>query len=381
MAPSLLGKHQSRVCSACGFEVVSEVLDPARRFMVCPNCGSRIAIEGVCLTKPAAEVVLKGGQLPMRWDVIGFQRSGDPQASVKRVIGLPGEKVWFENGNVFLQTGNAGPKLLRKDWAQQKATRVLVHDNRFQDQGSRWVRLAPTSSLMSAIPKRLKTEDRHWLRYQPKRCYEYTFGQSWTPQIEDAYGFNQGISRKLNSVNEVCVEFEFDSAGEGFESGGAELLVAIVVGEQTHVARFAFEGNSVDVQLFGRDKKLTAVTRHQIDRDRPICGVSNIDQQIIVAVGEKQVCSIDLDKHGSDDPVELLLSLLPSTLVDLKRVRLWRDTYYFSPVPREEILRRQAEAKGYFVIGDNLPVSQDSRFWPVPRVEVKEILGVVDVGQ
>ena len=384
MAPNLLGEHQNRVCSACGFKIVSEVVDPTRRFVVCPNCGSRVTIEGACLTDPATEVALKVGQLPTRWQVIGFQRPDDQQASIKRVIGLPGEKVWFENGNVFLQTQNAEPKLLKKDWAQQKATRVLVHDNQFQDQGSRWVPLAPVSRLTGAVPQRFETEDRRWLRYQPRRCYEHTLGQSWTPRIEDAYGFNQGVSRQLNSVNEVCVEFEFDPTAKSFQDSQSELLVAIVVGEQTHLVRFAFEGDSVEVQLFGRDQKLTAVTRCQIGRQRVVCGVSNIDQQIIVVVGEKQICSIDLAEHGSADPVELLLSLRPSNPVDVKRVRLWRDVYYFSSVSRNELLQRQAGvagAEGYFVVGDNLPVSQDSRFWLRPRVEATDILGVVDIGQ
>ena len=384
MAPNLLGEHQCRVCSACGFEIVSEVVDPARHVVVCPNCGSRVAIEAACLTDPAAEVVLKVGQLPTRWQVIGFQRPTDQQASIKRVIGLPGEKVWFENGNVFLQTKNAEPIMLRKDWAQQRTTRVLVHDNRFQDQDSRWVPLAPASRLTGVVPQQFQTKDQHWFKYQSKRCYEHALGQSWTPRIEDAYGFNQGVSRQLNSVNEVCVEFEFDPAAEAFQNRQSELLVAIVVGEQTHLARFAFEGGSMDVQLFGRDQKLTAVTRCQIGRQRVVCGISNIDQQIIVVVGEKQICSIDLAEHGSADPVELLLSLRPSNPVDFERVRLWRDVYYFSSVPRKELLQRQAGtagAEGYFVVGDNLPVSQDSRFWLRPRVEATDILGVVDIGQ
>ena len=384
MAPNLLGEHQCRVCSACGFEIVSEVVDPARHVVVCPNCGSRVAIEAACLTDPAAEVVLKVGQLPTRWQVIGFQRPTDQQASIKRVIGLPGEKVWFKNGNVFLQTQNAEPKLLRKNWAQQKATRVLMHDNQFQSQDSRWVSLAPASQLAGAVPQRFEAADRNWLRYQPRRCYEHLLGQSWTPRIEDTYGFNQDVSRQLNSVNEVCVEFEFDPAATAIQDRQAELLVAIVVGDQTHLARFAFEGDSVDVQLFGRDEKLTAVTRCHIGRQRVVCGVSNIDQQIIVVVGDKQVCSIDLAEDGSSDPVELLLSLRPSNPVDFRRVRLWRDVYYFSSVSRKELLQRQAGtagAEGYFVVGDNLPVSQDSRFWLHPRVEATDILGVVDIGQ
>ena len=126
------------------------------------------------------------------------------------------------------------------------------------------------------MPQRFETEDRHWFRYQPRRCYEHLLGQSWTPRIEDTYGFNQGVSRQLNSVNEVCVEFEFDPAATAIQDRQAELLVAIVVGEQTHLARFTFEGDSVDVQLFGRDEKLTGITRCQIASSRLVCGISNI---------------------------------------------------------------------------------------------------------
>ena len=140
------------------------------------------------------------------------------------------------------------------------------------------------------------------------------------------------------------------------------------------------------MQLFNRDNQLVAGNNWRIDQGLLLCGISNIDQQIIVAVGDQQTHLLDLPPQNVNSRVEVLLSLQPANPIDLKRVRLWRDTYYFSPILREELLRRQAGAglagtDGYFVVGDNLPVSQDSRSWPRPRVKAKDILGVVDIGQ
>ena len=144
MAPHFFGEHQSTVCRGCGFEIVSEVAEPASISIVCPNCGLVCSDKNQVSMQPADQVSLELGRLPERWQVIGFQRSSDDQASIKRVIGLPGETVWFEDGNVFLQTNDGEAELLKKNWLQQKATRILVHDNQFQDDHPRWLPLEPT---------------------------------------------------------------------------------------------------------------------------------------------------------------------------------------------------------------------------------------------
>ena len=393
MAPHFFGKHQSTVCSGCKFEILSEVVSTANSHVVCPNCGLRSGSENQFSTRLADQVSLDLGQLPERWQVIGFQRSNDDQASMKRVIGLPGETVWFERGNVFVQTKNGPAEMLKKNWPQQKATRVLVHDNRFQDDQPRWLSLDPTSTLTASVPARFQSPENRWLSFQPKRCYDHSSKQAWLPQIEDSYGFNQSVSRTLNRVNEMCMEFEFNSDSNWFESGESELLVAIVVGQQTYLARFVFSRDWVDVQLFDRDRQLTKVTRCRIDPASPTCAVSNVDSQITLAVGDQQVQLFDfgsLIEPGSlvqqRSPVELLVSISPSNPEILEGLRLWRDIYYFSPLSRDELLKRQAGTglagtEGYFVVGDNLPVSWDSRRWLLPRVDAKDILGVVDIGQ
>ena len=388
MAPHFFGKHHSTVCSECNFEIVSEVAATESNSVVCPNCGYLCGLENKFSTRPADQLSLKLGQLPERWQVIGFRRSNDDQASIKRVVGLPGETVWFEHGNVFTQTKGDEAKLLKKSWDQQVATRILVHDNRFQDDTARWTPLAPTSPLTEKMPKKFQTAEYRWFSYQPKRCYEHSPKQTWLPQIEDSYGFNQTINRTLNLVNEVCLEFELDLDSKWFQTGKAQLLVAIVSGQQTHLVRFVFNRDSVDVQLFDRNERVTAETRCRLDPGSPTCAISNVDSQIIIAVGGNKPVLIDVSGAEADSlsPVELLVSLEPSNSMGLKGLRLWRDMYYFSPLSRDELLQRQAGeglagTEGYFVVGDNVPVSWDSRRWLLPRVDANDILGVVDIGQ
>jgi len=387
MAPHFFGKHQSTVCRGCKFTIVSEVTPATNNSVVCPNCGLACNAENEFLAQPADRVSLNVEHLPERWQVIGFQRANDDQASIKRVVGLPGESVWFDHGNVFRQMKDGQAELLRKNWLQQKATRVLVHDNRFQDDVARWAPLEPASPLHASVPTRFQTPRNRWFSFRPKRCYDHSSKQAWTPQIEDSYGFNQTISRSLNRVSEVCLEFEFDPHSKLGQAGGAELLIAIVVGQQTHLARFVFNHDSVDVQLFDRQEQVAAVARCPIDPDLPTCAISNVDSQILVAVGDQQVLNLEVSSPGQQNlSAELLVSFQPTDSAGLKHLRLWRDIYYFSPLSRGELLQRQAGTglagtEGYFVVGDNLPVSWDSRRWLLPRVDAEDILGVVDIGQ
>ena len=169
-------------------------------------------------------------------------------------------------------------------------------------------------------------------------------------------------------------------------------MVAIVADQQTYLAQFVFSQESVDVQLFDGDDQIASALHCQIDPKSPTCAISNVDSQIIIAVGDEQVLSFDVSSPqtgsvvDSNSSVELLVSLKPASLEGLSGLRLWRDIYYFSPLSRDELLQRQsgsglAGTAGYFVVGDNLPVSRDSRRWLLPRVDVKDILGVVDIGQ
>ena len=74
--------------------------------------------------------------------------AGGQDLAVKRVVGLPGEKIEISDGDIY-----ADGKIQRKTLRQQRALRILVHDDDYagaaprwqpQDVGSNWTASART---------------------------------------------------------------------------------------------------------------------------------------------------------------------------------------------------------------------------------------------
>ena len=65
---------------------------------------------------------------PRRWDLIAFRSHDAPDyLEVKRVVGLPGERISIRQGDVY-----ADGRLARKTLPQLRAAAVLVHDSGFE---------------------------------------------------------------------------------------------------------------------------------------------------------------------------------------------------------------------------------------------------------
>ncbi|MBM4075660.1 MAG: signal peptidase I, partial [Planctomycetes bacterium] len=144
MAPSLLGFHKRVECPTCKFtfpfgvaydtddESDSEDLDRVRSSAICPNCGQK-AIDLTEVPRNHGDQLLVNKQAylyqsPERWEVVVFRNPAkSTEAYVKRVVGLPGEKIQIRNGDIVVNG-----RLARKDWDRQRAMRILVHDHSFQ---------------------------------------------------------------------------------------------------------------------------------------------------------------------------------------------------------------------------------------------------------
>jgi len=141
MAPGLLGFHRRIACPSCHYDfafgvafddsvdasspVVTEP-EGSRRYATCPNCGQiNIDVSGVPNSHGDQLLVQKhvyDFRQPRRWEVIVFRNPASPgEAYVKRVTGLPGERIQLVNGDVFING-----ELARKDFQQQLAMRIPV---------------------------------------------------------------------------------------------------------------------------------------------------------------------------------------------------------------------------------------------------------------
>src|SRR5258708_7450880 len=106
MAPCLLGYHRQVSCPSCRYPFAVEGGSTTLK-AVCPNCGrGGISVEGLPRNDGDHLLVHRGQyefRRPRRWEVIVFRNPNKPtQAYVKRLIGLPGEAVRIEGGDVFV---------------------------------------------------------------------------------------------------------------------------------------------------------------------------------------------------------------------------------------------------------------------------------------
>jgi signal peptidase I len=145
MAPTLFGRHKDAACPQCGevYEVgASEELDDDGSILLrrithstCPNCRHEFSIKD--------DPVYKGDRIlvnkfpyeigdPQRWDVCVFKFPEIPERNyIKRLIGLPGEAIRLDRGDVYTRAGTAGDfRIQRKaDPNKQDVLQILVYND------------------------------------------------------------------------------------------------------------------------------------------------------------------------------------------------------------------------------------------------------------
>ncbi|MDX1962669.1 MAG: signal peptidase I [Pirellulales bacterium] len=161
MAPTLQGKHYDLVCPQCGTSFRKGYSDSnpaapgaglnATTAACCPNCQY---VQAVQPETDKYEQVFEGDRIvvnkfiydfhpPERWDVIVFKYPEDPKTNyIKRLIGLPGETLKIEHGDIWLKPpsganlpAGTGPQweIARKpNLAKLRAMLQPVHDQDHQ---------------------------------------------------------------------------------------------------------------------------------------------------------------------------------------------------------------------------------------------------------
>lgn len=382
MSPSMPGEHYFVKCSECGFSFTCDIEQAQRRQdLICSNCGGKTDSK-FCQQKAAASVEILDSNFPIqRWDVIAFRRpvnsdQNDHQpAGIKRVVGLPGESIEIRGGNLF-----ANGSIVQKNIEQQKMLRIPVHDTSFQqDLNRNWVSSTGLGWHLGPFIHFVPPSDKHaiqWLRfkYQPNysRVTKNSQSGEWIP-IEDFYAYNQSLARNLNPMDEVFVEMDariseggllvwrFDHRGTIYEFQIDTASLELRVG--CHEDSFPEITIPIEAQML-------AETDTQIE-------FSSFDLQLLVRVNEKTVFRRAIEESGDPVSVQPLIFGAAQKQITFNRIRIWRDLYYFpSVVPQDTDLSLDSQP-GYFVIGDNVPISVDSRHWRSPLLLRPNILGKV----
>ncbi len=385
MAPTLMGLHRELTCPNCRAPFVVGIDDDGQTGQaICPNCGHRgpdgapaIACGG---DRVLVEKFLFEFRRPRRWEAAVFRFPGEPtQAYVKRVVGLPGEAIQIVDGDVVVDG-----RIARKSLPEIRAMRMLIHDSRFQPSDSNamsqwpirggthpgatksgWTRQNDRFHHTSGPGPGPPAED--WLVYQ--HC-DPTTGRHGP--VSDFYSYNGGESREYNEVKDLGMEARLtvsdsvDAISVALRSGSDQFVVRIPVAKLG------------PVELERNDRRVRLVNRYNPFENDGLYPKSIrleavvFDRRVQVAIDGRPL----FDPFDYDDPLSgSPASESPVALgvrggaVEVDRVQIYRDIYYTSMLantPRHPHGAFETVRLGnddYFVLGDNSPVSNDSRFW------------------
>ena len=489
MAPCLLGFHKRVVCPTCHItfpfgtaydtdeDPDVDTLAANRSRAVCPNCGQP-GIDVTEVPRNHGDQLLVNKQAflyrsPQRWDVVVFRNPAHPiEAYVKRAVGLPGERIQIVSGDIVIDGRRA-----RKDYRQQVAMRILVHDHDYRpvdDDGFQshwqvvdsafdgsvsaksiaWEATGQSFHLRGADvqhPEKVPVawvEYHHWIRsgglhdsiVQLARWPEDVNPAS-VPDAGLVFRPNKGefsvkgalsgtIARQLldqtkdepfrNAVRElyeashiaaVTDEYGYNPIDEvGAPNCVRDLMLSVRVGLQGGAGEFVFEmtdGGTVFAVVFDVIRRevniyadpllegmsLNSQSTAMGSRSEPVASapwpeslgkqgglieVSLVDKQLLVAINGKQLMDPWPFELPSAAPPPRIPARFGARGVDItvSELKLYRDVYYTDSRSRHAINRPyELHENEFFVLGDNSPVSHDSRRWDKPCVNRSHLIG------
>jgi len=448
MAPTMLGAHLQMDCPSCGYSF-DVGTDPSMANEIgalseaqaadCPMCHYQVVANVGTRVKSGDRILVDKFRYhltePSRWDIVVFKApkgssiGGEPAPKtnfIKRLVGLPGERVALLDGNVYIApAGTDDFTIARKTdpqanhhWqAIQRAAWQPIYHSQY----------VPVQSGQATGPGR---DARHVWRV-PWQAEAGDWDLGTARHASRVYRFNGGEGQIRFAMKGPTGTIRYNSESASFPYN--QFVSAIRGTHPIEDIRLA-----CDVTPSGADMRLTLSTTARLDRPQRgietlqarITRAGNVSLHAVSPNGDERQLGVDaevgklpldiatkvelwlVDDEASvwvdgervvaypfdltwrqvaqrpeqRQTPEIRIGVASPGPVELRRVELDRDIYYFAdrfpttPYARAEArrsggaitlgedpldLRTRAEGHDaeYFVLGDNQPASEDGRGW------------------
>ncbi len=395
MADTLAGPHYEVKCADCSHPFRCDAVATTNALEAeCPNCGyahnklrpsDYRAGEQVLVDR---WVYLLGR--PARGDVVAFtHRDDESQRIVKRIVGLPGETIAIRRGDVVVD-GKPAAKTL----AQLRRQAIPVYDgeppqlsaeipNRWQPAAadSYWLErerafLYRAQVTPGSQPKAQTSFD--WLSY--RQVLRRTAPQPHTvySPVLDFDAYNSALKRNLNEVSDLLLTCRASIAKYGclvFAGVDGEDRFEVHLCHDEHKLKLFQNGNQPEHLIA---EELLPHRNHDepIDIEFALC-----DQRVLFGMDGRQVLAHSYQrKKQTEKQTEPQLQIGGAgARIRISHTRVYRDLYYLNPNDTNAnwSAPQRVPANHYFVLGDNPPLSTDSRQWPNAEVPLANIRGRV----
>jgi len=403
MASTLNGAHFHLNCHACKYQfnynykndgatlpttpvpIVKTRLN-ASQSPLCPMCGTVADRDTVLPVLNGDRVfVLKhlyGFISPKIWDVVVFKNPTDPLENyIKRLIGTPGDTVAIIDGDIYINN-----LIQTKPKHVQDHLWIPIYDAHFQ--------LPNPTNLNQAWLPPFDTEkrDSHWISQLDTQDLRYSTNTLDGDDI-DVLHFN---TDRFQLASHCFLAYNGPKVDLMPYASDYKVEATLVPTNDAATCHFMFKkyGRQYQGTIVASGKvTITDVTNNIVllqktvpplkrDQDNDVA-FSILDHQLIIAVNGETNCytgSNDAKAWGYDksQPRHFHSAFAiggQNGNFTLKGIKLYRDTHYTynlegtnhkalgSPM---NPLKSRLNRGEYYVLGDNSPASNDSRFWNQP---------------